>query len=189
MSTQSANNTISSRVRRRLLQAAVWLRAAAVSRFVAVSLTVAAVAAGVATYAALTGSPPFGPDPNVLLFLIVVDLVLLLPLAVLVAYRIVRIWTARRKGSAGSRLHARLVLMFSGVAVAPAIIVAVFSALYFNFGIQAWHSERMGNALRESLTFTDHVLASQQQSIRSDIDLLIADIDRRALQFMTNPRA
>lgn len=174
--------------RRRLRRAADWLGRLAISRAFAVSLTVAAVAAGIATYAALTGLPPLGPDPNILLLLIVVDLVLLLPLAVLVAYRIVRIWVDRRKGSAGSRLHARLVLLFSGIAVIPAIIVAVFSALYFNFGIQAWHSERLGNALRESLNFTDHVLASHQDSLRSDIALLVSDIDRRAVQFMTDPR-
>ncbi|MFO0989468.1 MAG: PAS domain-containing sensor histidine kinase [Alphaproteobacteria bacterium] len=158
------------------------------TRNLALALTFAAIASGIATYIALTGSPPFGPDPNTLLALIIVDLVLLLPLAMLVAQRIVRLWVERRKGRAGSRLHARLVLLFGLLAVTPAIIVAVFSALFFNFGIQAWFSERVGVALRESLAITDAYLAEKYDQGRSDLQALADDVNKAAIQLMANPR-
>ncbi len=60
------------------------------------------------------------------------NLVLLLPLVAIVAWRLVQVWAERRRGLAGSRLHVRLVVLFSLVAVIPTIIVAVFSYLLFS---------------------------------------------------------
>ena len=40
--------------------------------------------------------------------------------------RVVRVTLERRRGSAGSRLQAQLVLLFSVVAVTPAIVLAIF---------------------------------------------------------------
>ncbi len=166
----------------------MWAQRHRLARNLALTLTFAAIASGIATYIALTGSPPFGPDPNTLLALIIVDLVLLLPLAMLVAQRIVRLWVERRKGRAGSRLHARLVLLFGLLAVTPAIIVAVFSALFFNFGIQAWFSERVSIALRESLAITDSYLAEKYDQARTDLQALADDVNKAAIQLMGNPR-
>ena len=53
---------------------------------------------------------------------------------------------ARRR--CGSRLHGQLVLLFSVVAVTPTIIVAIFSLLFFNLGVDAWFSEDTQGALR-----------------------------------------
>ena len=69
------------------------------------------------------------------------NLVLVLPLFAIVAWRLVQVWAERRRGLAGSRLHIRLVVLFSLVAVIPTIIVAVFSYLLFSFGVQAWFRE------------------------------------------------
>ncbi len=157
-----------------------WSRRVGLSRKFAVALTVAAIFSGFATYAALTGSPPLGPDPDTLLILLNVDLVLLLILGALVARRVVKLWSERRRGSAGSRLHVRLVVMFSLVAVTPTIVIAVFSALFFNFGIQAWFSERVRTALHESLAVTDRYLQEHQQAIRADILALASDLSRDA---------
>ena len=44
-------------------------------------------------------------------------MVVLLLLGAVLAGRLTRVWVERRRGSAGSRLHVRLVLLFSGVAV------------------------------------------------------------------------
>ena len=128
-----------------------WARRVGLRRKLSIGLALAAVGAGVATYGSLTGNPPYGPEPRTVLVLLLIDLVLLLSLGALVARRLARLWAERRRGSAGSRLHTSFVAAFSAVAVAPVIIVAVFSALFFNLGIQAWFSERVRTALNESL--------------------------------------
>ncbi len=164
-----------------------WAQRARLARNLALGLTFAAIASGMATYVALTGSPPFGPDPRTLLILVIIDLVLLLPLIVMIAQRLVRLWVERRKGRAGSRLHARLVSLFGLLAATPAIIVAVFSALFFNFGIQGWFSERVGTALRESLSITDSYIGEKYESARTDLQSLSDDLNRQAIQLMAEP--
>ena len=111
---------------RRGRQGRSWTGGIALWRKMTIALAAAALASGIATYLALTGAPPFGPRPAVVLSLLNLDLVLLLLLATLVAKRLVEVWAERRRGLAGSRLQVRLVGLFSLIAVLPTIIVAVF---------------------------------------------------------------
>jgi two-component system nitrogen regulation sensor histidine kinase NtrY len=171
---------------RRSLRIVAWANRIALSRRLAIALTLAAIASGIATYINLTGSPVEQP-PDRTPFLIVLDLVLLLPLAALILFRIIRLWTARRKGSAGSRLHLRLVLLFSVLAVTPAIIVAVFSAFLFNSGVQGWLAANVGNALEESAANTERLLAEYKLILRRDISALADDINRNAMSLMRHP--
>jgi len=109
-----------------------------------------AIVSGVMTYVALTESPPFGDNPDLVIWLLNIDLIILLLLVTLIARRVVSIWSGRRQNIAGSRLHVRLVLIFSIMAAMPAIIMAVFSAFFFHFGVQTWFSENVRTAVVES---------------------------------------
>ena len=91
---------------------------------------------GIATYAALTEAPPFGNSPNTVIWLLNFDLIILLLLVAVIAHRIVALWSGRKRGLAGSHLQVRLVYTFSILAAAPAIIMTVFSAYFFHFGVQ-----------------------------------------------------
>ena len=164
-----------------------WIARVALGRTVALLLAILSVASGIATYIVLTQSAPFGPDPDTVLILVNVDLALLLMLGAVVARRIVALWAARRRGSAGSRLHVRLVVLFSLVAVMPAIVVAVFSVIFFNVGIQSWFSDRVRTALRASLSVAEAYLNEQQQAIRADILVMGQDISREQQLVFQDP--
>ena len=169
-------------------QVGQWATRFGLIRRIAIILTVAAVISGLATYAALTGSmSPGGADPTTILVLLNIDLVLLLGLGALVAWRLVRLWIERRQGSVGSRLHARIVGMFSVVTVAPAIIVAVFSATFFNLGIQSWFNERVRTALERSLAVSEAYVKDHREFIRADILSMISTINRQAPQLLESP--
>ena len=153
-----------------------WAERTHLARKLAYALTIAAGISGLATYIALTRSSP--PDQPTVLVLLNIDLVILLALGAVVARRIVQVWTERRRGSAGSRLHVRLVMLFSIVAVTPAIVVAVASVLFLNFGVQAWFSDRVRTALSESLAVADIYLEEHQQTIRADVLAMAYDLIR-----------
>lgn len=164
-----------------------WVRSLELGRRLAVALALAAVGSGVLTYAALTGSSPFGPDPQTVQILLLVDLVLLLSLGVVVSRRLVRLWMERRRGSAGSHLHTRMVGLFSVVAVAPAIIVAVFSALFFNFGVEGWFSERVRTALDESLAVAEAYTEEHRNQIRGEVLAMAGALNRQAGEIRNDP--
>jgi two-component system nitrogen regulation sensor histidine kinase NtrY len=167
-------------------RAAAWAARHKLVRKLTLALAAAALLSGIATYASMTGAPPFGPNPGTTLLLLNVNLVLLLVLGAVVARRIVQVWVERRRGLAGSRLHVRLVFLFSAVAVAPTIIVAVFSYLFFSFGVQGWFSDRVRTAIEESLAVAESYLREHQSVIRADVAAMAADLNRDAAYLSFN---
>ena len=110
-------------------------------------LVIAAIASGVATYAALTETPPFGDNPDFVIWLLNINLIILFLLVSLIAQRLVSVWREKRKGIAGSHLHVRLVYIFSLLVAVPTVTMTVFSAFFFHFGVQAWFSQRVQTAI------------------------------------------
>lgn len=165
----------------------LWGRRVGLARKLAVLLTLAAVGVGIATYIVLTGSGPLGPDPTAVLILLNINLVLLLLLGALVARRLVRVWAQRRQGSVGARLHVRLVMLFSVVAITPAILVAVFSAALINFGVEQWFNKRVSTAIDESMVVAKAYLGEHQQAIGGDAIAMANDINREGPSLLRNP--
>ncbi len=145
-----------------------WSRRVRLERKLTIFLLVAAVGCGITTFAATTGHLPGNTSSGTLFVLLLADLILLLALCGIVARRLVLIWLERRRGLAGARLHARLVGLFSLVAVAPAIIVAVFSAILFDFGLRVWFSDRVSTVVRNSLNVAELYLEEHQQTISGE---------------------
>lgn len=154
----------------------------------AMGLTAAAIASGLATYLQLS-SGQISQRPGTVLLLLYVDLVLLLLLAVLVARRVVQLWAERRRGSAGAKLHVRLVVLFSALAALPAIVVAGFSVVFFELGLQAWFSDRVRSALTESLAVAEAYLAEHRNAIRGDAVAMALDLSREGPMLRLNQRA
>ncbi len=158
-------------------------------RKAAVLLGMAAIASGFATYAALKAMPPFGDDPQTIIWLLNLDLIILLLLVSLISWRVVALWSGHKKGTAGARLHVRLVFIFSILATTPAIVMTVFSAYFFHFGIQTWFSERVSTAVNESQAVAEAYLAEHQQVIRADVLAMANDLDRQATMLLENNMA
>lgn len=169
-------------------QVAAWTARAGLANKLAVTLTIAAIGAGFATYGALTASPPFGNDPNTVSLLLTLDLALLLLLGAIVARRIAGLWAERRRGLAGSRLHVRLVGMFALLAAMPAIVMAAFAAVFFYVGIQSWFSERVRTAINESLEVAEAYLHEHQQVIRADVLAMANDLNREVSRLIGDPQ-
>ena len=163
-----------------------WARRVDLERKLAFALVIAAVTSGLATLLYSTGHTDFRPNPVVVVLLLVLDGILLLLLGLMVALHLVKVWVERRRGLAGSGLHMRLVLLFGLVAVTPAILVAVFSALFLNFGIQYWFSERVRTAIEASNAVAHAYLEEHRQSIQADAFAMANDINREAPVLMSN---
>ncbi|MGY8995397.1 MAG: histidine kinase dimerization/phospho-acceptor domain-containing protein, partial [Alphaproteobacteria bacterium] len=149
-------------------------------------LAVAATISGFATYGALTRTGPYGPNTETIIVLLNIDLVLLLLLGAVIARRLVTLWSQRRRGAAGSRLQARLVAAFSLAAIVPAILVGVFSALFFTLGVEAWFSERVRTALDESVEVAEAYLDEHAENLRAHVLAMARDIDRAGPALLAN---
>jgi two-component system nitrogen regulation sensor histidine kinase NtrY len=148
-------------------------------RGVTLGLALGALLLGIFTFILLSDGSPFGPTrPGQVVGLSLVNLAVILLLMASLAGRLVRVWAERRRGSAGSRLHTRLVLLFSVVAVVPSMLLAGFAAIFFNLGIQAWFSDRVRTALEASLAASRAYLEEHRNTIRADALAMVNDLNR-----------
>ena len=165
-----------------------WGRRVGLGRKLSIALTVIALGFAFATYATITGSSPLGADTQTVLILLQIDLVLFLLLGLVVARSLVGLWIERRRGQVGSRLHMRLAMLFSLIALAPAIIVSVFSAVFFNFGMENWFNDRVKTAIVESRAVAEAYLKEHKQVIRGDVLSMARDLERALPLLTENPR-
>ena len=171
----------------RLGRFSAWARRVNFERKLALVLLVAAVTAGLATFAAMTGRLPQESDPTLILLLLNLDLILLLALGALIARRLVVLRIANKRGAAGARLHTRLVALFSLVAATPTIIIATFSVIFFDFSLQGWFSERVSTAVKESMAVAEAYLEEHRHTITADALAMAQDLNRQGQLLLYNP--
>lgn len=141
------------------LSGAAWL---------AIGMALLSLASGAYLYLALKGLTPADDPPPTLIGLGLVNLTMVLCLGVLVAWRLVRLWAERRSGRAGARLHARLVVTFSLVAIVPTILVAIFAAVTLNLGVESWFSSRVKTAIGGALNVAQAYVIDHERNIFTD---------------------
>jgi len=167
-----------------------WLADVLLGKVTTLVLTGIALAVGLTTFLILArGASPYGVAPGTGVALVLANLTTMLLLGAVLAGRLTRVWAERRRGSAGSRLHVRLVMLFSGVAVAPTILVATFAVAFFHFGIQAWFNDPVYEALRTSLQVARGYLEEHRNNIRTVALEMAADLNRAGVLLATAPGA
>mgnify|MGYP004115828485 FL=1 len=109
-----------------------------------------------------------GANSLALRLILMADLVYILVVAALVAVRISRMVAARRKRSAGSKLHLRLTGVFVGIALVPTVLVAIFAGLTINVGLEGWFSDRVRQVVGASLAAAEAYEDEHRQDLRQD---------------------
>lgn len=112
---------------------------------------------------------------------------LLVLMALIVIRRAMRLWSQAKEGLIGTRLQSRIIVMFCVIAILPTIIVSVFSALFFNFGVQSWFDNRVSTALEDSVRIATAYLDEHKTAIRTDAINLGNDVQRQLSQLYANP--
>ncbi|MFQ5625183.1 MAG: ATP-binding protein, partial [Methyloligellaceae bacterium] len=91
--------------------------------------------------------------------------------------------------AAGARLHARIVGLFSIIAVLPAILLAVFASVSLDRGLDHWFSTRTKSIIGNSVNVATAYLKEHGQVIRGDVISMAADIDAAAGLVRTRPES
>lgn len=83
----------------------------------------------------------------------------------------------KRKGLAGSRLHSRIVMWLSWIAVLPPVIIATLSWVFFSQGIQTWFSDRVRTALEQSTSVAEAYLEEHKKVLAVSAEAMALDIE------------
>src|SRR5690606_8682693 len=109
------------------------------------------------TFLVLTGLTPIAPTHRVVVTVLLANAAMVSVLILVVAWELLGVLRARRRGRAGARLHGRIVLLFAIVATVPAVLVAVIASITLDRGLDRWFSQRtraiVGNAITVAETY------------------------------------
>lgn len=139
----------------------------------AIGLLLAGVALAVATTTVL-GPLAHGAESRMLRLILLLDLSYLIVLIGIIVLRMARLITARRKTAAGSRLHARLVMIFAGLALVPTVLVALFAGLLVNIGLEGWFSNRVQQVVSASQAAAEAYNEQNRRGLAEDATALAA---------------
>lgn len=127
-------------------------------------------------------------SPQRTVMFVLIDLTLLLMLMVYaVQHRARLLWARAHDGVLGTRLQSRIILMFTGIAIVPTLIVATFSILFFNAGIKSWFDTQVSNALEDSVVVATAYIEEHKDAIRIDALGMNEVLHARGAALSTNP--
>ena len=131
-----------------------------------------------ATFIVLADFTPILPTHNVVVTLLLVNAATVLLLLGVIIREVWQMVQARRSGRAAARLHVRIVGLFSIIAAAPAILVAIVASVTLDRGLDRMFSTRTRAAIENSLIVAEAYLRDHAQIVRSDIMVMATEIAR-----------
>lgn len=139
------------------------------------------------SFAILMGLTPIAPTGTTTLTLIAVNAAFSLLLIVLIAREAHRIIMARRVGKAASRLHVRIVTMFSLVAAIPAILVAVVASITLDVGLDRWFEIRTKTIISSSLSIAEAYVRENARNLQGTTLSMANDLDNQRSVYNLDP--
>ncbi|KZM49136.1 PAS domain-containing sensor histidine kinase [Labrenzia sp. OB1] len=140
-------------------------------------MVVALISIGV-TFAILMGLTSIDPTQDVIKTAMTINGALAAVLLGVIAFEILKLWQARRRGRAAARLHVRVVALFSVVAAVPAVLMAILAAITLDRGLDRWFEERTRQIIDNALTVAQAYLQEHARVLRGDLIAMTNDIDR-----------
>ncbi|KAA9367876.1 sensor histidine kinase NtrY-like [Ochrobactrum quorumnocens] len=129
------------------------------------------------SFAILIGITPITPDRNVTIALVIVNVALIVFLILLICREIFRIVSARRSGKAASRLHVRIVALFSLIAAVPAIVVAIVASVTLNLGLDRWFDTNTRDIVSSSQSLTTAYIRETALNLQSTSFSMLQELD------------
>ncbi len=165
---------------RRWARVMLWARRFNLGGRLEILLSILAVVAAIATYITMSRkSAPFEvTSGRTMRVLLAINLALLMALGVSIGRWFVRIWSAKKGKAAGSRLQTKMTGFFIAIAIVPPIIMTVFSALFLEFGIQGWFSEKVRSTINNSLEVAEAYMVEHRATIEKDMQAIALAFNR-----------
>ena len=115
--------------------------------------------------------------------LLFIDLILLLLFFTLIILNIYKILKERKKGKLGSETIVRYITFFSATTLLPSIIIAIFSLVLFNVGLQKYFDKKIKSVVNSSSEVAKNYVEQTRNTIEADILLMVLDVNSNQVYF------
>lgn len=153
------------------------------SKAVAPVLVVLALTSAFFTFVVLNGLTPIETTFRVVVTCLLINAAMILLLLLVISRELWRVVQARRRGRAAARLHIRIAVLFSLVAVVPAVLVSVVANVTIDRGLDRLFSNRVKAVIENSLIVANAYLHEHGKLIQGDIVNMAGDLSRARVLF------
>ena len=121
-------------------------------------------------------------------YLLIVDVALLVVFLVLLVRETSKLFSQYTSKKTGSKTSMNYVVQFSLFAFIPSLVIAVFSLVLFNVGLQKYFDQRITSAVNNSYQVAKNYIEESKKSVETDIYLISLDLNRYSEVFFSNPK-
>ena len=120
--------------------------------------------------------------------LLSVDLILLALFFGLIIYETYKILSKKKRKKLGSKVNLKYIIYFSSTTLLPSIIIAIFSLILFNVGLQRYFDDKIKSVVNNSAELAENYVEQTRNSIETDILLMILDVNSQSALYYENPK-
>lgn len=159
------------------------------SNILLVVFSIAAIFATYKTYLSIYMTDSLtGPDPSDVMEWMLVDLMVFLLLSILAARKVFQKWLGKKDSVGGSGLQNKIIIMFCLIAAIPTIVISIFSAYFFNFGIQSWFDNRIQAVLNQSVHVAESYIVEHKIRLKDTAISIVDDVSNIYYEIVHNPQ-
>ena len=118
--------------------------------------------------------------------LLIIDILLLLIFFTLIFRNFYRFYYTGKKNKKGAQTNLKYISVFSLFTVIPSLIVAIFSLVIFNFGIQNYFDKQITKAVNNSFDVAKNYLDESKENVLSDVILMSVGLNRASGFYYSN---
>tara|TARA_B100000700_G_scaffold153959_1_gene170886 strand:+ start:8521 stop:10299 length:1779 start_codon:yes stop_codon:yes gene_type:complete len=125
-------------------------------------------------------------NENNLQYLLILDVTLLIIFLMLLIKETSKLFSEYSSKKTGSQTSFNYVIQFSLFAFIPSLIVAIFSLLLFNIGLQKYFDQKITSAVNNSYEVAKKYIEESKRSVEADIFLISLDLNNYYNVFFSN---
>ena len=118
--------------------------------------------------------------------LLIIDILLLFTFFTLIFKNFYRFYYTGKKNKKGSKTNLKYISFFSLFTVIPSLIVAIFSLVIFNFGIQNYFDKQITKAVNNSYDVAKNYLEESRENVLSDVILMSVGLNRASIIYYSD---
>ena len=121
-------------------------------------------------------------------YLLILDVTVLVLFLILLIRETSTLFLKIKSGKEGSKTSLNYVLQFSLFAFIPSLVIAIFSLILFNLGLQKYFDKKITSAVNNSYEVAKNYIEETKKSVEADIFLVGIDLNRFSGILFSNPK-
>ena len=127
-------------------------------------------------------------NEDYLQYLLILDVTVLILFLMLLVRETTKLFLKIKSGKEGSKTSLNYVLQFSMFAFIPSLVIAIFSLILFNVGLQKYFDKKITSAVNNSYEVAKNYIDETKRSVEADIFLVGIDLNRFSGILFSNPQ-